>query len=135
MSVRSGLLVIALLALVCFSAALSAAGSRPNIILIVSDNQSHTLLGTYGNGEIKTPHIDNLAKQGVRFNYAFAVNGVCSPTRATLFTGLMPSQTGIHVALPSDIDVPAWSGIEEFRSLPQTLSEAGYRTGLVGKYH
>ena len=135
MSVRSGSHVIALLALVCFSAALSAADSRPNIILIVSDNQSHTLLGTYGNGEIKTPHIDNLAKQGVRFNNAFAVNGVCSPTRATLFTGLMPSQTGIHVALPSDIDVPDWSGIEEFRSLPQTLSEAGYRTGLVGKYH
>ena len=74
MSVRSGSHVIALLALVCFSAALSAADSRPNIILIVSDNQSHTLLGTYGNGEIKTPHIDNLAKQyrsGVRFNNAF----------------------------------------------------------------
>lgn len=112
-----------------------AAESRPNIVLIVSDNQSHALLGTYGNKEIKTPHIDKLAKQGIRFNQAFAVNGVCSPTRATLLTGLIPSQTGIHVALPSDTNLPGWSGIEEFRSLPQTLSEAGYSTALVGKYH
>ena len=123
------------LALVIYAPFISAAEARPNIILILADNQSHTLLGTYGNKDIKTPHIDRLANEGIRFNYAFAVNGVCSPTRATLLTGLMPSQTGIHVALPSDIDVPDWSGIEEFRSLPQTLSEAGYSTGLVGKYH
>jgi len=114
---------------------LAAAPSRPNILLIVSDNQSHTLLGTYGNPVIRTPNIDRLARQGIQFNRAFAVNGVCSPTRATLMTGLLPSQTGIHVALPSDIDLPGWSAIEEFRSLPQTLSEAGYRTALVGKYH
>lgn len=118
-----------------FSLNLFAATKRPNIILIVSDNQSSSLLNTYGNQEIKTPNIDKLATEGIRFNNAFAVNGVCSPTRATLLTGLMPSQTGIHVALPSDIDLPGWSGIEEFRSLPQTLSEAGYSTGLVGKYH
>lgn len=113
----------------------SAENSRPNIVLIVSDNQSQSLIGTYGNTAIKTPNIDRLASQGIRFNNAFAVNGVCSPTRATLLTGLMPSQTGIHVALPSDINVPDWSAIEEFRSLPQTLSEAGYKTALVGKYH
>ena len=118
-----------------FPLALPAAETRPNVILILSDNQSSTLLGTYGNEEVKTPNIDRLAQEGIRFNNAFAVNGVCSPTRATLLTGLIPSQTGIHVALPSDIDVPGWSGIEEFRSLPQTLSEAGYNTGLVGKYH
>ena len=107
----------------------------PNLVVIISDNQSHSLLGTYGNKEIKTPNIDRLAEEGIRFNYAFAVNGVCSPTRATLLTGLIPSQTGIHVALPGVTDVPAWSAIEEFRSLPQTLAEAGYSTGLVGKYH
>ena len=120
---------------VYFPFVLSAETARPNIILILSDNQSSTLLGTYGNQEIKTPNIDRLAQEGIRFNNAFAINGVCSPTRATLLTGLIPSQTGIHVALPSDINVPGWSGIEEFRSLPQTLSEAGYHTGLVGKYH
>ena len=126
-------LVIALA--ICLPLAVSTAATRPNIVLILSDNQSHSLLGTYGNQEIKTPNIDKLANEGIRFNNAFAASGVCSPTRATLLTGLTPSQTGIHVALPSDIDVPGWSGIEEFRSLPQTLSEAGYYTGLVGKYH
>jgi len=114
---------------------LSAAPSRPNIILIVSDNQSQSLLGAYGNSEIHTPNIDRLASEGIRFRNAFAVNGVCSPSRATLLTALMPSQHGLHVALPSDINVPGWSGIEEFRSLPQTLADIGYRTGLVGKYH
>ena len=128
-------LIAACLALLGICSNLLAADARPNIVLIVSDNQSHTLIGTYGNKEIKTPNIDRLARRGVQFNQAFAVNGVCSPTRATLLTGLMPSQTGIHVALPSDIDLPGWSGIEEFRSMPQTFSEAGYSTGLVGKYH
>ncbi len=122
--------------ILCFySVNLSASTSRPSIILIVSDNQSASLLNTYGNNEIRTPNIDQLARQGIKFNNAFAVNGVCSPTRATLFTGLMPSQTGVHVALPSDIAVPDWSAIEEFRSLPQTFAQAGYNTGLVGKYH
>ena len=93
------------------------------------------MIGAYGNQEIKTPNIDKLAAEGMKFSNAFAVSGVCSPSRASLLTGLIPSQTGIHVALPTDIDVPDWSAIEEFRSLPQTLSEADYRTGLVGKYH
>ena len=124
-----------LILLIVYSPFILSAETRPNIVLIVSDNQGASLLGTYGNEEIKTPNIDSLASEGIRFNNAFAVNGVCSPTRATLLTGLIPSQTGIHVALPSDIDVPDWSAIEEFRSLPQTLSEAGYNTGLVGKYH
>ena len=112
-----------------------SAPSPPNIILIVADNQSASLIGAYGGREFKTPHIDNLARQGILFSNAFSASGVCSPTRATLLTGLLPSQTGIHVALPSDLDAPGWSGIAEFRSLPQTLAEAGYSTGLVGKYH
>ncbi len=106
-----------------------------NVLLIMSDNQSAELIGSYGNAEIRTPNIDRLATQGIKFNNAFSVNGVCSPTRATLLTGLIPSQTGIHVALPREETVAGWSAIEEFRSLPQTLSEAGYNTGLIGKYH
>ncbi|MBT7952635.1 MAG: sulfatase-like hydrolase/transferase [Gammaproteobacteria bacterium] len=135
MPIKKRAVIAALFTLVFFSSSLFATNSRPNIVLIVSDNQSHSLIGTYGNAEIKTPNIDRLAEHGVQFNQAFSVNGVCSPTRATLLTGLMPSQTGIHVALPSDINVPNWSGIEEFRNIPQTFSEAGYNTALVGKYH
>ncbi len=113
----------------------SVAEQLPNIVLIVSDNQSQSLIGTYGNTEIATPHIDRLAAEGARFDQAFAASGVCSPTRAALLTGLLPSQTGIHVALQARVDVEDWSAIEEFRNLPQTLKNAGYKTALVGKYH
>lgn len=125
---------IALLALLAL-ANIAIADAPPNIVLIVSDNQSQSLLGTYGNDAILTPNIDRLAAEGIQFDRAFSVNGVCSPTRATLMTGLLPSQTGVHVALPTNVDVEDWSAIEEFRNLPQTLEKAGYNTALVGKYH
>lgn len=117
------------------------AAERPNILLILTDNQSPTLLGTYGNRDIKTPHIDRLAAEGVQFDNAFSVNGVCSPTRATLLTGLLPSQHGVHNALPDrrmrtgKLMPESWSAIQEFRTLPRTLADAGYSTGLIGKFH
>ena len=109
--------------------------TRPNLLLIVTDNQSPGLLGAYGNPDILTPNIDQLAADGLLFEQAYATSGVCSPTRATLLTGLLPSQTGVHNGLPGRFKVPNWSAIEEFRNLPQTLADAGYRTGMVGKYH
>ena len=114
---------------------LSLADDRPSVVLIVTDNQSEQLLGAYGNEDIKTPNIDALAESGMRFTRAYASSGVCSPTRATLLTGLLPSQHGVHNGLPSIFELEEWAAVEEFRSLPQTLAEAGYNTGLIGKYH
>lgn len=111
------------------------AAERPNIVLIVTDNQSEQLLGAYGNTDILTPNIDALAGEGVTFERAYASSGVCSPTRATLLTGLLPSQHGVHNGLPSKFDIPDYAAVAEFRSLPQTLHDAGYNTALVGKYH
>jgi hypothetical protein len=68
----------------------------PNIVFILSDNQPASAVGCYGNPDIKTPHIDQLAKEGIKFTNVYAANGVCSPTRATLMTGLMPSQHVVH---------------------------------------
>lgn len=113
----------------------AAANNAPNIILIVTDNQSEQLLGVYGNPDVKTPNIDSLAKEGMTFTRAYATSGVCSPTRATLLTGLLPSQHGVHNGLPSVFDLPDYAAVAEFRSLPQTLRDAGYKTALVGKYH
>ena len=114
---------------------LSWAADRPNILLIVTDNQSEQLLGAYGNADVRTPNIDTLARDGMKFDRFYATSGVCSPTRASLLTGLMPSQHGVHNGLPSVFDIPEWAAVAEFRSLPQTLSEAGYATALIGKYH
>ncbi len=108
---------------------------RPNLVFIVTDNQSPELLGAYGNQQIKTKNIDKLSRGGALFSSAHANSGVCSPSRATLLTGLMPSQTGVHNALPSQPKLDHWSAIAEFRNLPMTLKTAGYQTALVGKYH
>lgn len=124
-----------LLPLVLLLALPAIAAERPNIVLIVTDNQSEQLLGTYGKTDINTPSIDALADNGVVFERAYATSGVCSPTRATLLTGLLPSQHGVHNGLPSKFDIPDYAAVAEFRSLPQTLSDAGYNTALVGKYH
>jgi len=123
-----------------FSGGLSAADAeerrqKPNFILIVTDNQGPGLLGAYGNREIRTPNINKLAREGVIFTSAHATSGVCSPSRATLLTGLTPSQHGVHNALPSQPDVENWSAISEFKNLPLALKAAGYQTALIGKYH
>ncbi len=121
--------------LVSLSMQALASDDRPNIVLIVTDNQSEKLLGAYGNTDIRTPNIDAIAADGVTFTHAFAASGVCSPTRATIMTGLMPSQHGVHNAMPSEFGVDDWNAIEEFRNLPQTLGDAGYSMAMIGKYH
>lgn len=111
---------------------------RPtNLVLILTDNQGPWTLGCYGNREIRTPNIDRLAGQGMRFTRAFASNGVCSPTRATLLSGLIPSQHGVHCFLDEKYMVgpQAYNTLAEFRTLPKILRQRGYTCGLVGKWH
>ncbi|MDV5170185.1 sulfatase-like hydrolase/transferase [Photobacterium rosenbergii] len=124
--------------LVAYSSASYAQTQQPNILFILSDNQHAGLLGAYGNQEIKTPNLDQLATEGVKFTNTFAVNGMCSPTRATLMTGLMPSQHGLHDWL-NDEEMEGWpddwSAVAEFRSLPYTLKQHGYNTAMIGKWH
>lgn len=110
----------------------------PNLILIMTDNHGAWTLGCYGNPDIRTPHIDRLAAEGMLFTRAFSSNAVCSPTRATYLTGLLPSQHGVHCYLrrqPIQIGPDAYCTIGEFRTLPRVLAGAGYRCGLVGKWH
>jgi len=113
---------------------------RPNIILILTDNQSYGMAACYGNKAFITPNMDRLASEGIQFNYCFSTHGMSSPTRASILTGLIPSQHGVHFALYDEEDQidkwpKDWCAIEEFRNLPQTLHEAGYTTTLIGKYH
>ncbi len=111
--------------------------ARPNVVFILTDNHSAWTLGCYGNKDIRTPNIDRLATEGMRFDRCFACNAVCSPTRATYLTGLMPSQHGVHSYLGTgSLKGPrAYYTLSEFRTLPRILHEAGYVCGLAGKWH
>jgi arylsulfatase A-like enzyme len=99
---------------------------RPNILLITSDQQHFSTLGTV-NQRIQTPALDRLCAEGVRFDRAYCPNPTCTPTRASIITGMYPSQHG------------AWSlGTKLFESVPtvgDALARAGYATSLVGKAH
>lgn len=111
---------------------------RPNILLFMSDNQPADLLGCYGNDEVRTPHLDALAARGVRFAQAYCVNAMCSPCRASVLTGLMPGQHGVHNWLDDrliDKWPENWSAIGEFQTIPMFMKAAGYATALIGKYH
>lgn len=104
----------------------------------MSDNHSAGMLGCYGNQEIHTPRIDRLAQEGLKFEQAYCVNAMCSPCRASVLTGLMPSQHGIHSwiddRLPTNLP-SGWNGLEGFETLPAILQANGYATALIGKYH
>lgn len=116
----------------------AAEARRPNVILIMTDNHGAWTLGCYGNRDILTPNIDALAAEGVLFEQAFACNAVCSPTRASYLTGLMPSQHGVHCFLnraTAQMGDNPYCTIAEFRTLPKSLASAGYDCGLVGKWH
>src|SRR5688572_6919672 len=129
-----------LAAIVCYMAAVAAhaASGPPNVVLILTDNHGAWTLGCYGNRDIRTPNIDRLAREGILFERCYASNAVCSPTRATLLTGLIPSQHGVHSYLATggaQMGPHAYSTIVEFRSLPAILADAGYICGLTGKWH
>ncbi len=111
---------------------------RPNIVFIMTDNHGAWTLGCYGNKDVKTPHIDRLAAEGTMFAEAFSSNPVCSPTRATWLTGMMPSQHGVHSFLRRDehqMGPHAKSTLEGLKTFPEILKNQGYRCGLVGKWH
>lgn len=126
-----------LIVLLFFTVAVSAK-VPPNIVFILTDNQSADALSVYGNRDVDMPHIEALAARGVLYNNAFAASGVCSSTRATLMTGLMPSQHGLHNALHDgwvDSLAPGWSAVQEFRTVSATLKQNGYQTAMIGKWH
>lgn len=111
---------------------------QPNILLVFGDNQPAKMLGCAGNTEIHTPNLDKLAEHGVRFSEAYCPNAMCSPCRASVLTGLMPSQHGVHTWLDDStiVDWPEnWNALQELQTLPDLLAKAGYDTALMGKYH
>ena len=128
---------IAVAVLVCLAVG-PAAATRPNVVLIMTDNHGAWSMGCYGNPDVKTPHVDRMAAEGVLFTRCYANNAVCSPTRASFLTGLMPCQHGVHRYLGArgaQIGPDAYNTLEEFDTLPSLLADEGYVCGLSGKWH
>ena len=116
---------------------LAFAAKPPNVVFILTDNHGAWTLGCYGNKDIRTPNIDRLAAEGMLFTRAMSSNPVCSPTRATYLTGLIPSQHGLHSFLDNKYMVgpEAYYALKEFQTLPGILHSQGYVCGLSGKWH
>ena len=125
------LLFLALAALVADNAPAEAplAGSRPNILLVMTDDQGYGQVGRHGHPWLRTPNLDRLYDASLRFD-RFLVSPTCSPTRAAMMTGRHPMRNGItHTILERErmtLDAV---------TLPQVLSDAGYQTAIFGKWH
>ncbi len=107
---------------------------RPNILFIYTDDQAPTAVGACGNAEIRTPHLDRLFREGAHLVNAFVTTPVCSPSRA----GLIASRYGTEVGILDWINPrsEATLGLSpELVTWPELLARAGYRNGLVGKWH
>ncbi len=141
-------LLIGLLGLGLVQAALSAEPSsgarRPNIVFILADDLGWADLGCYGSTFYDTPHLDTLARQGMRFTDAHAACNVCSPTRASIMTGKYPARLHLTDWLPGRGDRPDQKlnrpvilqhlPLEEF-TIAEALKAGGYQTCFIGKWH
>ncbi|MGC6466909.1 MAG: arylsulfatase [Akkermansiaceae bacterium] len=111
-----------------------SADDRPNIILIMSDDMGYSDIGCYG-GEIKTPNLDKLAANGLRYTQ-FYNTARCCPTRASLLTGLYPHQAGVGHMM-GNYGLPAYQGFlnKKCVTIAEALKPAGYKSYLSGKWH
>ena len=113
--------------------ALAAPKRRPNVILIFSDDQGTLDINCFGSDDLYTPHLDALARRGVRFTQFYAGAPVCSPSRAALLTGRYPQRAGVPGNVSSEPGNPGMP--PEQVTIAEVLRKAGYRTAIFGKWH
>ncbi len=112
-----------------------AAEQRPNILMILADDLGYGDLSCYGAEDLKSPHLDRLANRGLKFSNFYANCPVCSPTRAALLTGRYQDMVGVPGVIRTHAD-NSWGWLSpDAVLLPKTLKAAGYRSGIIGKWH
>jgi len=104
-----------------------ASRTRPNILFVFSDDHATSAIGAYGSALVETPHLDRLAREGMRFDNCFCTESICRPRRTTVLTGKYGHVTGGM----------GWASYDRaaHRTFPEYLQQAGYQTALFGKYH
>ncbi|MFK8112359.1 MAG: sulfatase-like hydrolase/transferase [Rubripirellula sp.] len=112
---------------------LDAAESRPNVVLIYTDDQGSLDLNCYGSKDLETPNLDRLADQGVRFTQMYSPSAICSASRAGLMTGRFPARAGVPGNVSSEKGKSGMPSTEV--TVAELLRPAGYVTGHVGKWH
>ena len=117
--------------------------NRPNIIFLLLDDMGYADVGAYGNSYHRTPNVDRLAKEGMRFTNAYAAAPNCSPTRASILTGRWPARLGLTQYLPGNVlphakllqaQLPLGLPLDE-AVIAEPLGAAGYATACIGKWH
>lgn len=133
--------------LLLVSSLLSAAGEKPNIVVIMADDLGWRDLHCYGNEQLNTPVLDHLATESMRFTDAYAAAPVCSPTRAAMMTGQAPARLHLTNHAPGNKDGFALEGSDlreaesvrylalSYVTIAERLSAAGYTTAHIGKWH
>ena len=116
----------------CSSSPKAEESGMPNIVIIYADDLGYGDVGAYGASEIKTPNMDRLANEGIRFTNGYATSATCSPSRYALLTGVYPWRNKNAKILPGT--APLIIDTEQL-TLPKMLKAAGYQTGIVGKWH
>ena len=116
----------------------SGAGRRPTVVLILADNLGYGDLGCYGSTRHRTPQLDRMAGEGVRFTSFYATCGVCTPSRASLMTGCYPRRAGLHQTDPDGFVLRPVSpnGLHPDEiTIADLLKSRGYATAMLGKWH